>query len=157
MKTLFVYPESYLNVGIPGGVSIMSAILKNHGHEVDLFDTTFIKTAEMVKDKEDQHASKKWSEKDRRHGGTGLSDKGGISVFKPTEYTLEDLVMDDPILQYEEVLQGMIDDFKPDVIALSCMTSNFDFACDLMRKVQHKAFVIVGGGFAPETGNPRDD
>ena len=41
MKTLFVYPESYLNVGIPGGITIMSAILKKHGHEVDLFDTSF--------------------------------------------------------------------------------------------------------------------
>jgi len=42
-------------------------------------------------------------------------------------------------------LQGKIDDFKPDVIALSCMTSTFDFACDLMRDIEYNAFVIVGG------------
>ena len=145
MKTLFVYPESYLNVGIPGGISIMSAILKKHGHEVDLFDTTFIKTSDTIKEKSDQYVSEKWSEKDRVHGGTGLSDKGGISVFKKTDYNIEDLVMNDPVLKYEDVLQGKIDDFKPDVIALSCMTSTFDFACELMRSVKYEAFVIVGG------------
>ena len=64
MKTLFVYPESYLNVGVPGGISILSAILKKHGHEVDLFDTSFIKTSESIKDKSDQYASIKWSKKD---------------------------------------------------------------------------------------------
>ena len=136
MKTLFVYPESYLNVGIPGGISIMSAILKKHGHEVDLFDTSFIKTSESNKDKLDQYSSEKWNKKDRVHGGTGLSDKGCISVFKKTEYTIEDLIINEPILKYEEVLQGKIDDFKPDVIALSCMTSNFDFACNIMKKVK---------------------
>ena len=145
MKILFVYPESYLNVGIPGGIAILSAILKNNGHKVDLFDTSFIKTSNMTKEKSDQYSSDKWSKKDRVHGGTGLSDKGGLSVYKKTAYNMEDLVMDDPVLKYEDVLQGKIDDFKPDVIALSCMTSTFDFACDLMRDVEYNAFVIVGG------------
>ena len=34
MKVLFVNPESYLNVGIPGGISILSALLKKEGHTV---------------------------------------------------------------------------------------------------------------------------
>ena len=38
MRVLFVYPERYLNIGIPGGISIMSAILKQKGHKVDLFE-----------------------------------------------------------------------------------------------------------------------
>ena len=44
---------------------------------------------------------------------------------------------------YEEFQK--IDSFSPDIIALSCMTSTFDFACDLVRSVKHKAIVIVGG------------
>ena len=134
MKVLFVYPESYLNIGIPGGIAIMSAMLKKEGHQVDLFDTTFIKTKNSYLE-----------EIDRTHGGSGLSDKGGVSVFKKTEYTIEDLVKDDPILEYENVFQKKIDSFKPDIIALSCMTSTFDFACDLFRTVKHNSVVIVGG------------
>ena len=134
MKVLFVYPESYLNIGIPGGIAIMSAMLKKEGHQVDLFDTTFIKTKNSYLE-----------EIDRTHGGSGLSDKGGVSVFKKTEYTIEDLVKDDPVLEYENVFQKKIDSFKPDIIALSCMTSTFDFACDLFRTVKHNSVVIVGG------------
>ena len=145
IKVLFLYPNHKGNYMLPPAIGILSACLKRAGHEVDLFDTAFIKTSESIKDKLNQYTSSKSSKTDRRHGGTGLSDKGGLSVFKTTDYNIEDLVMDDPILKYEEVLQGQIDDFKPDVIALSCMTSNFDFACDIMKKVKHKSFVIVGG------------
>ena len=72
MKVLFIYPETYLNVGIPGGIAIMSALLKQRNHQVDLFDTAFLKTKDYNQTTEDVH------------GGTGLSDKGGVSVFKKT-------------------------------------------------------------------------
>ena len=134
MRVLFLYPESYLNIGIPGGISIMSAILKQKGHKVDLFDTTFIKTKNIF-----------FGEENRVHGGTGLSDKGGVSVYKKTEYTIEDLVRDDPVVNCENAFQEKIDSFKPDIIAVSCMTSTFDFACKLIRSAKHKAIVIVGG------------
>ncbi len=49
MKILFVYPESYLNLGIPGGIAVMSALLKQRNHKVDLFDTCFLKTEEYQK------------------------------------------------------------------------------------------------------------
>ena len=48
MKVLFIYPESYLNVGIPGGIAIMSALLKQRNHQVDIFDTAFLKTKVLV-------------------------------------------------------------------------------------------------------------
>lgn len=132
MKVLFVYPESYLNIGIPGGIAVMSALLKQRNHEVDLFDTCFLKTEEYQKTVD-------------VHGGVGLSDKGGVSVFKKTEYSIEDLVAKDPVVNLYEEFQKKINSFSPDIIALSCMTSTFDFACDLVRSVKHKAIVIVGG------------
>ncbi len=136
MKILFVYPESYLNIGIPGGIAIMSAILKQKGHKVDLFDTTFIKTKNVLFDED---------EESRVHGGTGLSDKGGVGIYKKTEYTINDLVRDDPVVNCENAFQDKINNFKPDIIAVSCMTSTFDFACKLLRSVKHKAIVVVGG------------
>jgi len=132
LKILFVYPESYLNIGIPGGIAVMSALLKQRNHEVDLFDTCFLKTEEYQKTQD-------------VHGGVGLSDKGGVSVFKKTDYSIEDLVANDPVVNLAEEFQKKIDSFSPDIIALSCMTSTFDFTCDLVRSVKHKAIVIVGG------------
>jgi len=132
MKILFVYPESYLNLGIPGGIAVMSALLKQRKHKVDLFDTCFLKTEEYQKTQD-------------VHGGIGLSDKGGVSVYKKTDYSIEDLVVNDPVVNISDEFQKKINAFSPDIIALSCMTSTFDFTCDLMRSVKHNSIVIVGG------------
>ncbi|MBN4055010.1 cobalamin-dependent protein, partial [Acidimicrobium ferrooxidans] len=137
MKVLFVYPEHYLCVGIPGGIAVLSAVLKNLGHEVELFDTAFLKTQKYY-DAEKIHQAV-------HGGGGGTSDKGGIAVYKSTEYTIEDLVKDDPLVDVIEVFQAKIDAFEPDVIALSCMTSIFDYACSLVKAVTHDAVVVVGG------------
>ena len=122
MRILFIYPESYLNIGIPGGIAVMSALLKQRGHKVDIFDTCFLKT-------------KDYQNTEEVHGGVGLSDKGGVSVFKKTEYTIEDLVADDPVVDLSEELQKKINQFKPDIIAMSCMTSTFD----LLVTIDHQS------------------
>jgi anaerobic magnesium-protoporphyrin IX monomethyl ester cyclase len=137
MKVLFVYPEHYLNIGIPGGIAIMSAILKKHGHEVQVFDTCFLKTAPDGFDSGELHVA--------THGGSADSDKAGVQVFRKTAYTIEDLVKDDPVVTYAGEFQKMIDEFQPDLIALSVMTSTFDFALDLVRQVKYSVPVIVGG------------
>lgn len=137
MRVLFVYPEAYLSVGIPGGIAILSAVLKQKGHEVDLFDTCFLKTQKHFNALEIHR---------NVHGGGGTGDKGGISTHIPTEYTIEDLVANDPIIEsYENEFQNKIDLFRPDVIALSTMTSTFDFTISLIKGVKHNALVVVGG------------
>ena len=71
-----------------------------------------------------------------------LKDQG----FKSTSYSIHDLVAGDPIVIHEEEFQKKIDEFKPDVIALSSMTMSFDFAISLLNRVDCKgAKVIVGG------------
>lgn len=137
MKVLFVYPEHYLNIGIPGGIAILSAILKRGGHETAVFDTCFLKTVPDEIDSGDLHVAS--------HGGTKDHDKSGVQVYKKTAYTIEDLVRDDPVVTYQEEFQKIIDSFAPDIIALSVMTSTFDFALDLLRQVEYDVPVIVGG------------
>lgn len=137
MNVLFVYPEHYLNIGIPGGIAIMSAILKNHGHNVRLFDTCFLKTIPDGIDSGKLHAAS--------HGGSADSNKAGLQVFRKTSYTIEDLVRDDLVVTHGEEFQKVIDDFRPDLIAISAMTSTFDFAMELLRQVKYNAPVIVGG------------
>lgn len=137
MKVLFVYPEHYLNIGIPGGIAIMSAILKRAGHQTAVFDTCFLKTVPDGFNASELHVAS--------HGGTKDYDKAGVQVFRKTAYTIEDLVRDDPVVTHQAEFQKLIDSFKPDLIAVSVMTSTFDFALDLLRQVSYDVPVVVGG------------
>ena len=83
MKVLFIHPNDYLMVGIPTGISILSAVLKKHNHKVDIFDMTFVKTE--IQNKRKLHSNK--------------------GLYKPTKYSLEDLVKDDPIQSVEEAFK----------------------------------------------------
>lgn len=123
MKVLFVYPNDYLEIGIPIGIAILSAVLKERGHQVDLFDFTFIK------------------EKEEK----GISENYNRGFFLPTEYTIDDLAANDPVTSIEEEFREKINAFQPDLIAVSAMTGNFDQLVDLLKKVKTSAKVIVGG------------
>ncbi|MEK6744867.1 MAG: radical SAM protein [Nitrospirota bacterium] len=136
MKVLFVYPEHYLNIGIPGGISFLGAVLKQHGHEVKVFDTAFLKV--------DPDFDQRYLHSES-HGGSREMDKAGLQIFKKTAYTIEDLVKNDPVVTYQAEFQRTIDSFSPDLIAISSMTSTFDFAMSLVRSVRHHALVAVGG------------
>src|SRR3989338_1580121 len=41
MKVLFVYPNLRGMNMLPPAIAILSALLKRHGHQVELFDTTY--------------------------------------------------------------------------------------------------------------------
>lgn len=124
MRVLFLFPQAYLSLGISGGISVMGAILKQRGHQVRVFDTTFLKTKATA---------------------AGHDNHGGLAQFKKTEVTLDDLVRDDPVVNLDEAFQQTIDDFRPEVIAISSMTATFDTAVRLVRNARHDAIVVAGG------------
>lgn len=123
MKILFVCPNDYLCVGIPTGVATLSAVLKNAGHIVGLFDFTFVKTKDYNK--------------------KNLNANQGI--YLPTAYTLEDLVVNDPVETIESAFAKKIQEFRPDLIAVSSMTGNFSDVINLLKMVKPSCQVIVGG------------
>ncbi|NQT66474.1 MAG: B12-binding domain-containing radical SAM protein [Actinobacteria bacterium] len=125
MKVLFFYPANYLEIGIPQSISILSAILKKDGHEVELFDTTFLKPEAYNPEHDNKMA--------------------GPAIYKKTPYTLEDLVKDDPVVNIEKEFQKKIENFKPDLIAVSTMTTNYDFALRVIKKIKAKCPIIFGG------------
>ncbi|MCP5161963.1 MAG: B12-binding domain-containing radical SAM protein [Hahellaceae bacterium] len=153
MRVLFFHPEKYLNFGIPAGISILSAVIKQHGHEVDLFDTTFLKCADDHKLDGHDAAQNVTAGDDLVLENIDEFDESEEEVlgkqcrglFKETAYSIHDLVKDDPVVVPEVEFQKKIDEFKPDIIALSTMTTTFDHAVGLLRKVKHNAKVIVGG------------
>ena len=44
IKVLFVYPNTYGMNMLPPAIALFSALLKERGHEVDLFDATYYQT-----------------------------------------------------------------------------------------------------------------
>lgn len=132
MKILFIYPNDYLSIGIPTGLSTLIAIVKEAGHEVSLFDYTFVKTR-----------------------GTGDQPEVTPGLL-PTELKIEDLVRDDPIQSVEEAFEEHLASFQPDLVCLSTMTSSFDDGMALIRRFRgsFKCKVIVGGVHA--TISPED-
>ena len=110
MKILFIHYNEYLHIGIPTGIACLSAILKQEGHEIELFDSTFIKTKQ-----------------------TSKASNTGPSTFKPTDYTLEDLVENDPVTNIEDEFKEKLKIFNPDLIAVSVMTGFFDQVIEFHR------------------------
>jgi anaerobic magnesium-protoporphyrin IX monomethyl ester cyclase len=124
MKVLFIHPNEYLSIGIPTGIAQLSAVLKNAGHSVDIFDFTFVKT-----------------EDDAEY----LQKNANQGVYLPTEYTLEDLVAKDPVISLEKAFSEKIAEFEPELIAVSVMTGLFDKVINLLNKIPPACKVVFGG------------
>lgn len=120
MKILFVHPNDYLANGIPTGIATLSAVLKEAGFQVDLFDFTFVKTTQDYERKE-------------------------INNFFPTAHSLENLVANDSIQSLPEAFEDKLLKFKPDLIAVSVMTGYFDEILELLKQIKLPCKVVVGG------------
>jgi len=129
-RILFVYPNKEAYPIIPIGISILSSVVKREGHEVGLFDTTFmfgkrfdLDARTKSKTVEEVSVDKCW----------GLGNEGNVdSNFKEK-----------------------IRIFRPDIIAFSIVECNYSFAKKLfsIAKKESDAYIVVGGSFpiiAPE-------
>ncbi|MFH1822591.1 MAG: cobalamin-dependent protein, partial [Patescibacteria group bacterium] len=130
MKILFLLPNMYLNFGVPHGLATLVAILKKHGHEVEVFDFTFIKTERDTKISSGQ-------------------------IMQKTSTTIYDLVRSDPVENIEEKFAKKLQSFKPDLIGVSATSYTFDMGINLLNKLKSSIDcpVIVGGvhaSLAPE-------
>ena len=134
MRVLFVNHVNYLQSPLPEGIALLSSLLKQQGHKVELFDTAFLKPPSY----DDPSVSKKGS--------------AGISFYRSTPYSLGDLVKDDPVVDIGQRFIEVVDRFKPTLIAVSAMTTNYEQSLDIIKqaKVQAKhSFEVIFGGVHP--------
>ncbi len=132
MKVLLVYPNLHGMNMLPPAISLFTAILKQEGHEVRLFDTTnwLIPDETFDSDKEKEKLltarpyddSKLWSE--MRH----------TDVF--------------------EDFRALVDEFQPGLLAVSVNEDQFPIARNLLAALGERRVPTVMGGvfatFAPE-------
>lgn len=128
LKVLFVYPNYRGMNMLPPAIGILSAILKNRGFSVKLFDTTYYE--DIGEDKSDSDGSKV----DRLMARPYKMPKNKVTL-KTTNV-------------YEDFKKEVVE-FQPDLLAVSATEDMFPLGIELLRTVRHhKILTIVGGVFA---------
>ena len=126
MKVLFLYPNHEGYFRVPIGLTLIMTSCADEGHEVGLFDTTFI-AAEDNQDSKDR-------EKDKLVKAIPMDE-----MF--SKHTQEEIV---------EAWLKKIKDFKPDLIGVSIFEDAYKFA-DVLLSAAKKNFDIpvMAGGVTP--------
>jgi len=98
MRVLLVWPNRAGFGFKPIGLALLSAILKSHGHEVRLFDTTYVEL-----------------------GSGGLSTaRNRIRIFKPVDVSAMGLEKQ-PLNLHQETM-SVLQDFRPEVVGVSALS-----------------------------------
>jgi len=129
-KVLFIYPNTMMATLVPLHLSILSSCLKEEGFEVDLFDTTYYKTEEISFEQKKVELL--------QIKPFNFSDKG--VEFKRTNI-------------YED-LRDKVNNFKPDLIAVTIVEDTYDLAASLLNSIKDFNIPVIAGGvfviFSPE-------
>ena len=124
-KVLFLYPNLVMSALAPQGIGYLSAILKREGFAVDLFDTTFY-TSDLA--------------------GNANDEKAYMSKVRPFNWGERNI--QPKTTDMVEDLQKQIDEFQPDLLAVSVVENTWHIADFLLRSLRHPIPTIVGGVFA---------
>ena len=125
MKVLFLYPNKVMVTRVALGICYLSPYLKRDGHQVKMFDTTFMKCSDIQND--DKLRESSLQVRNPNFKKYGLVEKE-IDVFKEFEREIEL--------------------FEPDLIAMSVVDPNYNFGLEFLRKAKKKnkdIMTIVGG------------
>jgi anaerobic magnesium-protoporphyrin IX monomethyl ester cyclase len=123
MRILFVWPNKDQFGFKPMSLSLLSAILKKGGHEVDLFDTTFMDFGF----KDNTEVRKK------------------IRIFKEVDFSGYDVVKRQ--VDLEETLARKLDEFRPDIVGVSALSDEIYIGFEvsgIVKKWNEKTTVIWG-------------
>jgi len=127
-KVLFLYPNSEGYGGVPNGIALLSACLKQAGFETKCFDTTFIKSPPL------DHMAR------QKYGGVVKSDAS--KRWGKWDPELAEKIPD--------LFIQTIEEFKPDLIAASLVEMDYVYGISLLEIIRKKINipVIAGGIFS---------
>jgi len=122
-KILLLFPNTSNDGVVPLAIGILSAIAKKSGFSVDYFETSFYKKPSSAGE-------------DREHSG---------------EFKSFDRQKTFPLLPYKRLcadFRSKMRNFKPDILAVSANSLEYELFCELIRDVNladFGVFVILGG------------
>ena len=127
-RVLFLYSNSEGYGGVPNGIAVLSACLKQAGFETKCFDTTFMKSPPM------DHFQR------QKYGGVKNSDAS--EVWGEWHPGLEKKI--------PELFSKTIKEFNPDLIAASFAEINYSYGVSLLNPLKKEfAVPVVAGGIFP--------
>ena len=129
-RVLFIYPNLSMSSMIPHSIAILSAMLKNSGIEVEVFDTTFYGTQ------------------------TGNANEDKVRVFNVLPYDFSERGIKLKTSDVYADLRKHIDRYQPNLLAISFVEDAFNFGMKLLKSVNDLDIPVVAGGvfctYAPE-------
>lgn len=139
MKILSIYPNADGYGRIPTGLAIIMTVLKNAGHELDLFDTTFLHDANHDNDTRERANLVK---KVEAFVGPELTSCDGTPVLTYDSLSEE---------QVDALLREKLKSCDPDLVMLSIVEDNYNWADRLLQVVKQfrSSVPIVIGGPTP--------
>lgn len=131
-RILFLYPNERGMSTIPPSIATLSQVLKNEGHQTALFDTTFYKfDDELTIEDSDEITAKALANRPVLD-----IDDDDIHFKKTTRSAVNDFV-------------SIVNDFKPDLIAVSCTETTFLRAMQIIDQSRHIGIKNLFGGVFP--------
>ena len=124
-RVLLVYPNYSMVNLLPTNIGILTACLRQNGFIVDLFDTTYYRTAEKT------------------------SDEVRVETLQVRKFDLEEMGVHFKPTNFVDDFVAKVEEFQPDLIAVTAVEDTWPQARTLIESVNgHPAPVIVGGVFA---------
>jgi anaerobic magnesium-protoporphyrin IX monomethyl ester cyclase len=138
-KVLFVYPNLYMMNMMPPSIAVFSALLKEKGIEVALFDTTYYP----------------WDHANASVTGQGVgrfdmsSDKRKEITLQVRPFNLEERGIRPKNTDMVEDFCDLVDTFKPDLIAMSAVEDTYPQGLYLLNRIKDRRIpTLLGGVFA---------
>ncbi len=157
-KVLFIYPNERHMSTIPPSIALFSQLLKNEGHTVGLFDTTFYELDDEIKLKgsDESKVDRLTIRPDERHYNkdTKFEDSNGKKTLSVRLTPV--LEKDDDVLHFEykkdnpsDDLRNKIKEFKPDLLAVTCTETTFPRGLKLIKDTRDLGVPNIFGGVFP--------
>ena len=126
MKILILYPNAEGYGRIPLGMSIIMTFLHNAGHQIEIFDTTFLRGDNV---------------------DNTVRQQAGFVLTTDTSYLYSTYANE----EIDAMLREKVKKFTPDLVAVSIVEDNYRYAHHLLGIIKEtdSAIVVLAGGSTP--------
>lgn len=121
MKILLIYPDNTRGRFKPMGIALLSAVAKNCGHEVSIFDQS-----DYVFDT--------------------FSDHAGVDLLLFKRFKYPEHLKYEPVKNVKTAFKEVVESFKPDLLAFSVTYLLFKNAIELVRSLESRKVRTIFGG-----------
>ena len=138
-KILIFYPNLHMSALMPQSVGIFTALLKQEGYPLDLFDCTYYKDIDSLTLGKNTNEEKVENRNVHKYDNTEWHERG----VKPKNGIVE-------------AFKKKVTTFKPDLILVSVLESTYYLAIDLLKAIPEKDRTyktFFGGVFATYAAN----